>query len=283
MFHQRLKGCTIFNMRIFILLSGLWLAGCSSLLYYPSSQKFYDPKRLNLAYDDVYFKIPSGEKLHGWWFPAKGKSKGTIVFFHGNAENLSSHFLSLSWLPEKGFSYFIFDYPGYGESEGKPTPRGCVDAGHAAIEWVRTNKDQRPLIIYGQSLGGNIAMRSALDIRTTIPLRLVVIDSSFLSFKRIARHKLSLHWLTWLFQPIAYVVMSDKYAPENIADLAPTPLLAVHGLDDVVVEPRWGEEIFASAGEPKTFWRVEKGRHGDLFWKHDQIYRQKLMEFLQKL
>ena len=115
------------------------LSSCSSLFYYPSKGRlFYDPQAMGYAVpEDIYFTDTEQRKLHGWWFPAqKSPAKATIVFFHGNAENLTAHFLHLAWITAESYNLFIFDYPGYGLSEGKPTPKSCLDSGHAAVDWV---------------------------------------------------------------------------------------------------------------------------------------------------
>ncbi len=121
----------------------LSLVGCLSFFYFPRKEQLDDPARVKMKQEEVYFKTSSGETIHAWYFAATTteKSKGTFLFFHGNAENITSHFLMFHWLPTQGYNYLIFDYPGYGRSTGKPTPRGTVEAGIAAAEWLHKNKD----------------------------------------------------------------------------------------------------------------------------------------------
>jgi alpha-beta hydrolase superfamily lysophospholipase len=272
-------------MRWLLILS-IFLGGCSSFLYYPNKEtKFLNPKQLNVEPEEVWFTTQDGNKIHAWWFNAKTKTaKGSIVFFHGNAENLTSHFALLSWITEKGYNYLIFDYPGYGLSSGEPNPYSCLMSGHAAVEWVHENKDKRPLIIYGQSLGGNIALRTLLDEKDKIPMKAMIADSTFSSYRSIARYKLSTTWITWLLQPLGYVLLSDKYAPGDLAEISPIPLLVIHGQHDMVVEPRWGERIYKEAKEPKTIWRIEsKEGHGATYFRSNQSYREKLVDYLNVL
>lgn len=125
--------------------------------------------------------------------------------------------MHLAWITAEGYNLFIFDYPGYGLSEGKPTPQSCVEAGHAALDWVLSHDTKNlPMIIYGQSMGGIIALRTVIDKRADINLKLVVAESTFDSFQQIARHKLSQHWLTWPLQPLSYLLLSDRWAPPLI-------------------------------------------------------------------
>jgi fermentation-respiration switch protein FrsA (DUF1100 family) len=247
-------------------------------------KKYYDPSQVALKQEEVEFENEEGTRIHAWWFQAKTKvSKGTIVFFHGNAENLTTHFLNLSWLPEQGYSYLIFDYPGYGVSEGKPTPKSTVLTGYAAIRWVHKNKDSGPLIIYGQSLGGAIAFRSMLDIKDEIPMKAIILDSTFLSYRSLAREKAKESWVTWLLQPIAWLAMTDEYAPKDIGRRAPTPLLVIHGEKDRVIPLKFGEEIFRNSPEPKIIWKIPNGTHGDVFWAHQLVYRKKFLDYLEGL
>lgn len=273
--------------RFFLIILGvILLSSCSSLFYYPNKERlYYDPKAMGYTPEDVYFTDTAQRKLHGWWFPAKqSPAKATIIFFHGNAENLTSHYLHLAWMTAAGYHLFIFDYPGYGLSEGKPTPESCLDAGHAAVNWVANNKSPgEPIIIYGQSMGGIVALRTAMDKKAEINLKLVVADSTFDSFQRIARAKLAQSWLTWWIQPLSYVLLSDHWAPEDLKSLSPVPVLVIHGLKDVVVEPELGEKIFEKLAEPKTLWRISGGAHTDVFWQHDYKYRDKFLSFLEHL
>ena len=262
------------------------LSGCSNFFYYPDKKRlYYDPKAVGYAPEDIFFTDAAQRKLHGWWFPArKVPAKATIVFFHGNAENLTSHYLQLVWVTDEGYNLFIFDFPGYGLSEGRPTPRSCVESGHAAVDWVTKNKSSgEPMIIYGQSMGGIVALRTAIDKKSELNLKLVVADSTFDSFQKIVRVKLAHTWLTWPLQPLSYLLVSDRWAPQDLASISPIPVLVIHGQKDFVVEPELGEIVFEKLAEPKTLWRIPQGAHTDVFWRHDRQYRAKFITFLEKL
>lgn len=271
-------------MKALIIAIALLASGCSHLLYYPTQHQHYDPKKFKLNPKDVWFKSEKGDDLHAWYFESKQKpSKGTIVFFHGNAQNLSSHFANLIWLPEQGYSYFIFDYPGFGQSPGKPNPENTVLAGKAAIRWVYENLDKRPIVL-GSSLGGAIAQRAVLDLKNEIPFRALVLDSTFNSYQSIARKKLSSSWVTWAFQPFVYVLLSDRWTADedDLKKLSPIPVLVVHGDQDTIVEPEFGEEIFEYLAQPKEFWKINGGLHTDVFWIRDGEYRTPFLEWLKK-
>ena len=259
--------------------------GCSSLFYFPRIQKhkFFEPEKVPLKYEDVEYQLDDGTGIHGWWFPSETTpAKGTVVFFHGNGENLTSHFMSLSWLPPAGYNYFIFDYPGYGVSEGEPTPKNTLETGKKALKWVHVNKDPSPLIVYAQSLGGNIGYRATLDMKDEVPIRNLILDSTFLSYRSIARQKAALSWITWLLQPVAWLVMTDAYAPKELDKRGNIPLLVIHGEADIVIPIVEGEKIFRASPEPKEFWRIPDGRHGDTFWRHEKVYQKKFLEYLDR-
>lgn len=260
-----------------------FLPGCSSLMYYPKKENIYDPRKVNLIPEEIFFRNQENQKLHGWWFESKQQpAKGTWVYFHGNAENISTHFLALSWLPEAGYNYFIFDYPGYGQSEGQPDPYHNVISGSAALQWVHQHKDPRPLIVYGQSMGGIIAMRTAIEEKGKIPMKAVIADGTFSSFQRIARKKIASSWITWLFQPFAYLTLSDRWAPE-VEKISPVPLIVLHGEQDRVIEIEYGEKVFRDAQEPKAFIRVPEAGHGNVFWVAERKYRKLLIDQLEKI
>jgi len=269
----------------------IFLTSCSSLIYYPNNKKYFKPEQVSLTAEDIHFKDSLGDNIHAWWFSAlpngldgaPQKPKGTFAYFHGNAENLSSHFLAMSWLPKIGYNYLILDYPGYGESSGKPTPENTVKAGMAAIQWVHDNKDSSPLWIYGQSLGGAVAMRSALEMKDKVPIKIVIADGTFDSYESVARMKLADSWITWIFQPLAYVLLSDRWAPNDIAQLSPIPLIVMHGELDPVIPYRAGQKVFADAKDPKAFIGVPQGHHGDLFWIEDGKYRKVLLDEAARL
>ena len=272
---------TIFIFWI-LALAGL-SSSCTHLFYYPSPKMYYEPKKFHLTPKDVWFQTEDGEKIHAWLFEADRKpALGTILFFHGNAENLTSHYVQLAWLPAEGYNFLIFDYPGYGQSSGEASQRGTVQAGRAAIDWLH-QYDPQPLIIFGQSLGGAIAQKVVMDKKDQIPIKGIVLDSTFNSYQGIARKKLSLSWITWILQPLAYLLISDKYQATEIDKISPIPVLVTHGQSDFVVEPELGEKVFQQLKEPKQIWRIEGGQHTDIFWSHEGKYRPQFLKWLADL
>ncbi len=265
-----------------LMLAGL-LSGCSSLLYYPSRNLHYDPARLNLKPEEVFFPSKNGSKLFGWYFKSPKKSIGTVVFFHGNAENISSHYLNVVWMLEHGLDLFAFDYQGYGRSEGEPSPEKTVQDGIAALEWAHARNPDLPLVVFGQSLGGAIALRTVIESKNHLPIRYVAVDSTFPSYRSMARQVLSRNIFTWPFQWMGWLFMSDTFAPDGrIGEISPIPMLVIHGTQDQLVEFKMGERVFAEAREPKEFWRISGGGHTDIFSLQSPTYKTKFIENIRR-
>jgi len=255
------RGCLLLALT-------LLLSGCSSMLYYPTRIEHVDRTKLQVKPIDVDFPSEDGTQLHAWQFKSGGSSKCVVLQFHGNGQNLTTHFYSLYWLLDHGLDYMIFDYHGYGSSGGEPSPKATVEDGHAALRKIHELYPGKKIVVVAQSLGGDVGLRSVLDMKNEIPVAIVFADSTFASYRSVARSTLSRSWITWLFQPIGWLVMNDEYAPKNrLGDLAPTPLVVMHGTADNQVDISMGRDVFNRASEPKEFWEIPGGRHIDGFYR----------------
>jgi len=268
-------------------LLALLLISCNSLFFYPAENYFYHPGSVGLAPEVVTFKSGDGTRLSGWFFPSlKQPVKGTVIQFHGNAQNMSTHFLLLSWITFKGYHLFTFDYRGYGKSEGNPTIQGLTLDAAAAYKYLLQRKDleDSDFVLYGQSLGGVLLLKALADFPQKNRIRAVIAEGSFLSYQDIARNKLADTWLTWPFQHLAYLLISGEYdATQTVEAVSPIPLLVIHGTADPIVPYKFGEEIYASARQPKMLWSVPDGQHIDAMRPADSQYRKKLIQYLDGL
>jgi fermentation-respiration switch protein FrsA (DUF1100 family) len=187
----------------------------------------------------------------------------------------------LHWITQHPYDLFIFDYEGYGLSTGIPSQEHTVRDGAAALAWLQQRNPKLPLVVYGQSLGGAIAMRNLVDSKGKVPVSLAILDSTFASYQLAARKILAKGWLSWPFQWLAWLTISDEFASEGeLGKLAPLPLLVIHGDKDQVVSYDCGAAIFAEAAQPKEMWTVAGGRHTDVF-SHPG-YREKFLAYLEK-
>ena len=260
------------------------LLGCSNAFFYPYRAHVQTPTHLGLAYEDVYFNANDGTRLHAWWLPAQGKALGTILFLHGNAENISTHIMAVRWLPAKQFNVFLLDYRGYGASEGAPTLAGVQDDVSSALRTLisKPGVDSDRLIVFGQSLGGAIAIHNVAHSPYRQHIRALVVESAFASHRQIVREKLSDFWLTWPFQwPLSWTV-SDDYSPADSVDrISPIPFLIMHGDQDPIVPVHHGQRLFELAREPKQLWMVHGGGHIQAF--QSQRYRDRFVAYLTEI
>jgi fermentation-respiration switch protein FrsA (DUF1100 family) len=238
-----------------------FLYGCNHLFYFPERVEYLTPEKVKLKYEDHFF--PSGEeKLHMWKIPAASSERlGKILHFHGNAQNISTHFLFSAWMARFGFDVYIFDYRGYGKSSGKPEREGLVDDGKAAIEYVAA-LDQKNFYILAQSLGGAVAVPAVALSDQTDKIRALVLDSTFGSYRMMAQDKIANFWLTWPLQwPLSFLV-SDEFSPNDYIESLQMPVLFVHGTGDYVVPYEMGQDLFNRLKtNKKDFWSIEGAPH----------------------
>jgi fermentation-respiration switch protein FrsA (DUF1100 family) len=266
----------------------LSLAACTHLVFQPLRSLVVDPQQLGLEYTEVDFTSADGTPLHGWFFPAQSSPiKGIFVQFHGNAENMSTHFRSLVWVTAYGYHLFTFDYRGYGQSGGQASMAGVHDDVLAAIVRARqlsASHGGRMVVLYGQSLGGTLLLYVVGTMSDRAGLGVVVVDSAFSSYRAIAREKLAGHWLTFLLQPLAYLLVSDRYAPDEVvAEISPVPLLILHGDADQIVPIHYGQRIYERARSPRWLWRLPGVGHIEAMSPRHHQYRQDLLDFLERL
>lgn len=239
------------------------LTGCAqSLFYFPDKVVYGTPQQAGLRFEEVAFPSKDGTRLTGWFIPASGYSdargaKATVIHFHGNAQNMTAHWHFAKWLPKRGYNLFVFDYRGYGASQGSPGPRGLFEDSVSALDYVRSRPDVNPdkLILLGQSLGGANAIAAA-GAGNRQGIRAIVIESAFYSYSSVASDKIS-----W-----AGALMDDTYSPANyITRLAPIPLLLLHGTDDPVVPFHHAIWLYYAAHEPRRLVMIEGGKHVQAF------------------
>ena len=234
---------------------------------------------------EIHFSSGDGTRLEGWLFPAQSTMavKGTIVQFHGNSANMSRHYSSLLWLTRHGYNLFVFDYRGYGNSAGKPSQQGLYQDGMAALDQAWQLRQGSRFVVIGQSLGGAIALRAFDDFQHRDGTQLVVLDSTFASYKAEARRLLAQHWYSWPASPLAALLVSDKYGASDALKRGKTRLLIVADRRDPIVSFANGSDIFKLAPGDKDFWVLDQGRHIGVFGPENSQYRNRFIDLLESL
>lgn len=231
------------------------LAGCSGMLFVPLKTLVRTPAEIGLAYRDVTLNAADGTRLAAWWLPAEGPARGTVLFLHGNAENISTHIGSVWWLPAEGYQVLLLDYRGFGGSEGRPlVPEVFADV-RAALDWLATEPAGRdkPLFLLGQSLGASLGgYLAGADPAVRARLAGVVLDAGFARYGWIAREVARQSWLTWPLQwPIAWSMPDGVDLLDQVGHISPVPLLLIHGRRDEIVGHHHAEALFDAAREPR--------------------------------
>lgn len=257
---NRIKWSVRAAVVLFII--GMFIVGFDGLFYFPNQNVYQTPEELRLKYEAVAFLTADGLKLSGWFFPAEGAPRGTVIHFHGNAGNITGHFQLSEWLIWKGYNLFVFDYRGYGKSEGKVTRAGTIRDGHAALDYVlsRPDVDRERIFAFGQSLGGAVAAVVAAE---RPEIRAVALDSTFSSYRRIgSRHLQRTLYFKGLTDLIASAGLSADYDPiDYVARVAPRPLLVIASREDKICFAELGRELFDAAAQPKEFVLVNRSEH----------------------
>ena len=227
--------------------------------YYPNRTLYVDPDRTGLPYEIVHYPSANGRTLYGVYFPAVGQSKGVIVHFHGNYGNISNHFPLALFLVRQGFDVLAFDYEGYGASEGHPTPQHLLDDGIASVRYAQARDHTLKVGIFGQSLGGS----TAIGVAAREPLvKAAVIESAFSGHRAMSRVVLKRSVWLWPLVPFAPFFLSTRYDAIDVVDnIAPRPILFIHGDADKIVPVAMSQNLYAAAKDPKELWIVPGAGH----------------------
>jgi fermentation-respiration switch protein FrsA (DUF1100 family) len=276
------KWTLIFLMVIFSLL----VSSCETVFYAPGPYYYYPPENFGYDPQHVFFPSLDGTKLSGWIFPSKITAEKDLIIlqFHGNGENMTSHYLSLAWTTKKGFELITFDYRGYGKSEGELGHKGVIEDAISAYNFAkkRALAANKKLVLFAQSLGATILLKAIENFDDTGVIHSVFIDGGFIHHTAIANDLLSRFWLTWPFQWLPYLVVSNSYSPNRFYEYFPqdVPLIVIHGEKDQVVPIRFGKEIYALAKPPKR-WILARNMH-HIESMHHPEYRELFLEITKQ-
>jgi fermentation-respiration switch protein FrsA (DUF1100 family) len=268
-------------LRIVVLLIAiavvLRLGGCMERLFYqPMRASTPLPPEMPGA-ESVDFASADGTKLHGWFIPARNRAPDagpapTIIHVHGNAGNIEHHLYFSEFLPGSGFNLFIFDYRGYGQSEGRPRRREQLIADtHAAVDAVLARDDVDPgrIGVFGHSLGGGIALHVMAE---RDEIRAAVIMSSFASFRDIAANVVGGREPGAIARALAALLIDDRLRPLDAIARIERPILVIHGEADRTIPVSHGRRL-ADAAPDAELLLLAGGDHNDLRSTHPEADR----------
>lgn len=267
-------------LRLILLLPLFWLAGCQSIYFLPMKPWAQNPANQGLAYEDVVLLHPRGMRIHGWWLPAQGRSRGTVYYLHGNAQNISTHLMNVAWLPAQGFDVFLVDYRGYGLSEGKPDIEGAQRDIQLGLDWLRASGrlGERPLIVFGQSLGASLAMPVLAQESNHGRYDCVIAEAAFSSYRGVVNDVMKRSWLLWSLRPLVVPFQPRRYDPQDSIAGIRAPLLLLHSEEDEVIPYAHGEALYQAAGPQREFQRLRGAHIASL---RDPAVRGRLVTFME--
>ncbi len=239
------------------------------MIYHPRQALVTTPSNIGLTYEDIRFNTEDNVQLHGWFVPADSTAP-TVLFFHGNAGNISGRLETLRLLHSLGLNVFIFDYRGYGQSEGVPTEKGTYNDAKAAWNFLTETRNIKAdkIVIMGRSLGGSVAAWLAARKNSAA----AVIESTFTSAADLGGDL-----YPWL--PVRWMIKYNYSTLEYIQQID-EPLFMAHSKDDQIVPYYHGQQLFEVAKEPKVFVEL-RGSHGSGFWETGAKYKEGLRQFLE--
>ena len=244
-------------------------------IFLPERELISTPAEVGLEHENVFFSAPDGTRLHGWFVPGEGDV--TLLWFHGNGGNVSHRVENLLLLHRRlGLSVFIFDYRGYGLSEGEPSEAGTYLDAEGALEYLRSRRSLDAggkLVFFGRSLGCGVAVEMA----TRHAVRALILESPMPSIRAMVKRLypyLPMGPLMWMVR--------TRYDSKAKIKRVRCPVMVLHGDRDEVVPFEMGRELFDAANEPKLFYTIEGAGHNDTYLAGGEPYYVALKRFIER-
>ncbi|MCK5580730.1 MAG: alpha/beta hydrolase [Candidatus Omnitrophica bacterium] len=244
----------------------------ATTVFLPSRQILATPKEVGLAYEDVFFQSPGYVPLNGWFVPAgdSPEKRSTLLFFHGNAGNIGDRIGKIALFHQMGLNVFIFDYRGYGNSQGSSSEKTMYLDAQAAYDYLiaREDVDRERIISYGVSLGG----AAAVDLAVHRDIACLVLDSTFTSAADMGK----------IILPIipSFLLNIKLDSVSKIKDIE-APKLFIHSIDDEMIPFALGRRLYFAASDPKDFLEINGG-HNDNVAVSQRAFTGGVKAFLRK-
>lgn len=241
------------------------------LIFHPTPTLTRTPRHVGLEFEDIFFTARDGERLNGWFIPHP-EARSTLVWFHGNAGNISDRVDNIKLLHDKvKVNIFIFDYRGYGLSGGRPSESGTYLDGAAALDLLhkKFGADPMKMILFGRSMGAAVAAEMA----TRFDSQGLILESPFISIAEMARVLVP-------FLPIGSLLRTRYDVAAKVKNIK-VPLLVLHGERDDIVPFNQGKAVFEAAQVPKRFFTIPGAGHNDTYIVGGHNYFQQLRQFIE--
>lgn len=244
------------------------------LVFYPTREIWENPADFGFEYREFEVPTSDGERLSGWLIP-NSASEVDIIFFHGNAGNLSTGRLDLLLsLVRQGYSLFVFDYRGYGKSSGSPDEEGFYRDAEAATQyyWSHLHQPGKTVVYFGRSLGGVAAARAT---QTREPDGLIL-EAAFPDKRSLVGSLPLLFRLLSVFS--TYQLPTAAFLSEIRC-----PVLVLHGDRDDIIPYRLGKSLYDGLKTEKRFLTISGASHNDQYIVGEQTYFKGIAEFIEGL
>lgn len=243
----------------------------SNMIFFPWNELEETPEDWGLSYQDVTLQTTDNIQLHGWYIPHESSDQ-VLLFFHGNAGNISHRRNSIEIFHRLGLNVFIIDYRGYGKSDGKPSEQGLYQDATAAWSYLTNEKrfNHNQVLIFGRSLGGAVAAQLASKVQA----RGLILESTLSSASDFANTVF----------PILSRLIVMRYDFNTVKKMKNInyPVLVLHSPDDEIMPFHLGEKVFQSANQPKQFVPM-RGGHNNGFVISQPEYEQAIDNWLKAL
>jgi len=239
-------------------------------IYFPYFEIEQTPQDLGLDYQDIYIKTPDGFILNGWFIPAKDFNY-TIIFFHGNAGNISHRLDKILIFHNLGLNTFIFDYRGYGKSKGTPNEKGLYIDAEAVYKYLvnELKIPQNKIILYGESLGTAIAIKLASEEK----VKAVILEGAFSRGRDMAKR---------IYPFLPYFFFRNSFDSLSRVKKIEFPKLFLHSQDDEIVPFSLAKKLYDNAPDPKDLVKLN-GSHNSCFLESKDLYISALDKFIREL
>jgi uncharacterized protein len=265
-----LIGVVLMAFGAYAILVGLTYFAQERLMYMPTATLIATPSDYGMDYEDVWLTTEDNIRVHGWLVHAPGQ-RGVVLFFHGNAGNISHRMDSIRIFRDLELSVFIIDYRGYGRSEGRPGEEGIRRDARAAWRYLRDERNVPPgdIVLFGRSLGAAVAA----DLASRKTPGAVILESAFTSAADLGAEV-----YPWL--PVR-TLLRHRYEVLGIMDKITAPVLIAHSRDDEIVSFEHARRLLDAAGGEAELLEMDGG-HNDGFLRTGARYRREIGQFLDR-